>query len=125
MEIKIEYPSNLSQETRLFMNAVIEKLSGVDSISNCDLGAIRMMMLSYDVYVKASNEVLERGPLVYDKRNRAKINPAVSLTTKKYIEIVTIMKEFGLTVKSREHIKAMTDEVDQDNPLYQFLKNND
>ena len=62
MEIKIEYPSNLSQETRLFMNAVIEKLSGVDSISNCDLGAIRMLMLSYDVLCQSIQRSIREGP---------------------------------------------------------------
>lgn len=125
MKIEIEYPDNLSKETRLFMNAVLEKLDGVDSISNCDLGAIRMLMLSYDIYVKASNELLEKGPFIYDKRKRTTVHPGVAITAKKYNEIVTIMKEFGLTPKSREHIKAMTNEVDEDNPLFLFLKNND
>ena len=32
------------------------------------------------------------------------------------------MKEFGLTVKSRERIKALTPEVDQNNEIMNLLK---
>lgn len=122
--MQIDYPENLSEETRAFMDAVLKKLNEINAITDCDMGAIRMLMISYDMYVKASNDLLKTGPILYDKRNRPSVNPAANVTKNYYAQVVTFMKEFGLTLKSREHIKAMVNDVDDDNPLFQFLKNN-
>lgn len=120
--MELEYNENIHSETKSFMNAVLRKLKSVGAIEDCDLGAIRMLMVAYDMYVKASENLLEHGPILYDKRNKPSVNPAATLTKNYYAQVIAFMKEFGLTVKSREHIKAMTPEVDDDNPIMKFIK---
>lgn len=120
--MELEYNENIHSETKSFMNAVLRKLKSVGAIEDCDLGAIRMLMVAYDMYVKASENLLEHGPILYDKRNKPSVNPAATLTKNYYAQVIAFMKEFGLTVKSREHIKAMTPEVDDDNPIMEFIK---
>ena len=120
--MELEYNENIHSETKSFMNAVLRKLKSVSAIEDCDLGAIRMLMVAYDMYVKASENLLEHGPILYDKRNKPSVNPAATLTKNYYAQVIAFMKEFGLTVKSREHIKAMTPEVDDDNPIMEFIK---
>lgn len=84
-----------------------------------------MLMVSYDSYVKASRELIEKGPIIYDKHGRAKPNPAAKESYKYYAQVVTFMKEYGLTIKSRERIKTMTPEVDETNEIMQFFKQQD
>lgn len=118
----IVYPEGLSNEARNFITVVIAKLTEVGAIEDCDEGAMHMLMVSYDMYIKASNELLKHGPILYDKRMNPTINPAAKLAKNYYAQVLAFMKEYGLTVKSRERIKVMTPEVDEDNEIMMFLR---
>ena len=121
--MEINYEFGVEQETKRFMDAVMKKLTDVNAIEECDSGAIRMLMISYDMYIKASRELIAKGPILYDRRGNASVNPAASLTKNYYAQVISFMKEFGLTLKSREKIKSMTPEIDEDNEIMNFLKN--
>lgn len=123
MEIDFKKEKGICDEAKQFIAAVSAKLSDVGAIEECDMGALRMLMVSYDMYVKASRELLEKGPLLYDRHGRPKVNPAATLTKNYYAQVLSFMKEYGLTVKSRERIKSMTPEVDEDNDILKFFKN--
>lgn len=120
--MELKYDKGVCAETKSFMDAVMKKLNETGALEECDRGAIRMLMVSYDMYVKASANLMEIGPILYDKRQKPSINPAATLTKNYYAQVIAFMKEFGLTIKSREHIKAMTPEVDEDNEIMNFLK---
>lgn len=120
--MKLSYPKTIHPQTKKFMNAVLKKLNGVRAVEDCDQGGLHMLMVSYDMYIKASHELLEKGPVLYDKRGQATVNPAAKLTKSYYSQVIAFMKEFGLTVKARERIRAMTPEVDQDNDIMRFLR---
>lgn len=123
--MEISFESGVCEETKTFMIAVMDKLNTVGALEECDRGAVRMLMVAYDMYVKASMELMSKGPILYDKRGKASVNPAATLTKNYYAQVIAFMKEFGLTVKSRERIKAMTPEVDNDNEIMKFLRDND
>lgn len=127
MKGKIDFKKEpgICDEAKAFINAVYKKLTEIHAVEDVDAGALRMLMVSYDMYVKASRELIEKGPIIYDKRGRGKVNPAASLTKNYYAQVVTFMKEYGLTIKSRERIKAMTPEVDETNEIMQFFKQQD
>lgn len=110
------------KETKQFMRAAIDMLG--DSAQPCDIGSLHMLMLSYDMYIKASKQLLKDGPLQKDRAGRQTPHPAVSLTKSYWTQVATYMRELGLTIKSREHIKALTPPVDENNPLAKFLKSN-
>lgn len=125
MKIDFKKEPGICDEAKAFINAVYKKLTEIHAVEDVDAGALRMLMVSYDMYVKASRELIEKGPIIYDKRGHGKVNPAASLTKNYYAQVVTFMKEYGLTIKSRERIKAMTPEVDETNEIMQFFKQQD
>lgn len=117
--MKIDYPYGVDDLTKRFMEGVEEKIG--DVLEPCDIANAWAMMVAFDNYVKASRDVLANGAVIYDKRGRGKTNPSVGVMEKYYNQLHAIMKEYGLTLKSRERIKSLTPEVDEDNPLMQFI----
>lgn len=107
-------------ETQAFMKGIIEKLEGESAIEVCDYPALHMLELSYDNYLKASAMLIGDGPVTKDKHGHVIVHPAVNVVSKTWGQVVTLMKEFGLTVKSRERISALTGDVDEDNELGNF-----
>ncbi|MEG1838460.1 MAG: phage terminase small subunit P27 family [Bacteroidaceae bacterium] len=122
--MELKFDNGVCDETKQFMSSVFEKLNNMGVLEECDMGAIRMLTVSYDMYVKASTNLLLNGPILYDKRDKPFINPAATLTKNYYAQVISFMKEFGLTIKSRENIKTLTPEVDEDNAIMGFIRNN-
>lgn len=110
----------VTPETRQFMKAVLAKLE--QFTEPCDVGSLYMLMMSYDMYIKASKMLLQDGPVLTERSGKRTVHPAVGLTKSYWTQVATYMRELGLTLKSRERINAFTPPVDDDNPLVQFLK---
>lgn len=121
MAVKFIMPEMLSEETQTFMTDVVKELNKRKAIQNIDLGALRMLATSYEMYLQASNILLEEGPIVTVKYERA-ANPAQNIATKNYAQVIKIMTEYGLTVKSRSKITAMKSVVKEKSPLEKFIK---
>ena len=119
--VKFIMPDNLSDETQKFIKDVVKELNARKAIQNIDLGAIRMLATSYEMYMQATDILLKEGPVIEIKYEKA-ANPAQNIATKNYAQVMKIMTEYGLTIKSRGNIKAMKSEDKNDSPLDQFLK---
>ena len=111
----------ISEETKSFMKAVFGMLNDNKASESCDLGGLRMIMTSYEGYYRSSKKLITEGFTIEDRRGNKKPNPALTLMKTSYFQLIQLMKEFGLTPKSREHIKALSPSVDEDNPLAKFL----
>lgn len=119
--VKFIMPENLSEETQKFMRDVVRELNARKAIQNIDLGALRMLAISYEMYLQATDILLEEGPVVMIKYEKA-ANPAQNIATKNYAQVMKIMTEYGLTIKSRGNIKAMKTDDKEDSPLDKFIK---
>ncbi|MDR1938333.1 MAG: phage terminase small subunit P27 family [Tannerellaceae bacterium] len=118
--IKFIIPQGISDETKEFMNDVIRELNEREVIESIDLGAMRMLATSYEMYKRATELLLRDGPVITDNFARV-ANPAQTVATKNYAQVMKIMTEYGLTIKSRAHISSMN--VDNsDSPLDNFFK---
>lgn len=111
----------LEEATRRFIEAVGAALTGAGVLEDTDEGALRMLMLSYDMYVKASAELLRAGPILYDRRSEPRVNPAEKIAKTYYAQVLAFMREYGLTVRSRERIKSLTPAVDETSELAKWL----
>ncbi|MFK2323609.1 phage terminase small subunit P27 family [Bacteroides fragilis] len=107
--VKFVMPDNLSDETQKFIKDVVKELNARKAIQNIDLGAIRMLATSYEMYMQATDILLKEGPVIEIKYEKA-ANPAQNIATKNYAQVMKIMTEYGLTIKSRGNIKAMKSE---------------
>ena len=119
--VKFNMPDGLSDETQKFMRDLVKELNARKAIQNIDLGALRMLATSYAMYLQATDIMLEEGPVVMIKYEKA-ANPAQNIATKNYAQVMKIMTEYGLTIKSRGSIKSMKSDKKEDSPLDIFLK---
>jgi P27 family predicted phage terminase small subunit len=103
------------------MNDVISELNERGVIEDIDLGAMRMLATSYEMYKRATELLLRDGPVVVVNFARV-VNPAQASATKNYAQVIKIMTEYGLTIKSRAHISSMNVEK-SDTPLDNYFKN--
>lgn len=110
---------NVSAETVKFMNSVIAELKSKQSIEDIDSGALHMLMTSYEMYLQATERLLNDGPLSTNKYGDIIPHPAQTIATKNYNQVLAIMKEYGLTVKSRTNMKMYKE--DEPGPLDRFL----
>src|SRR5574344_1240932 len=104
----------ISEETKSFMKAVFGMLNDNKASESCDLGGLRMIMTSYEGYYRSSKKLITEGFTIEDRRGNKKPNPELTLMKTSYFQLIQLMKEFGLTPKSREHIKALSPSVDED-----------
>lgn len=111
----------ITPDTARFMRAVGKRLDGAGVIDDVDEGGLRMLMMSYDMYIKASAALMRHGPILYDKRGRMSVNPAEKLAKTYYAQVLAFMREYGLTIRSRERIKALAPSEDDQSELYKFL----
>ena len=114
-------PDGLSDETQKFMRDVVKELNKRKIIQSIDLGALRMLATSYEMYLQATDILLADGPVVMIKYERA-ANPAQNIATKNYAQVMKIMTEYGLTIKSRGNIKEMKSDKEEESPLDRFIK---
>ena len=119
--VKFNMPDGLSDETQKFMRDVVKELNKRKIIQSIDLGALRMLATSYEMYLQATDILLADGPVVMIKYERA-ANPAQNIATKNYAQVMKIMTEYGLTIKSRGNIKEMKSDKEEESPLDRFIK---
>lgn len=110
---------NISKDTAKFMNSVIAELKAKQTIEDIDSGALHMLMTSYEMYLQATERLLDEGPLSTNKYGDIIPHPAQTIATKNYNQVLAIMKEYGLTVKSRTNMKIQKE--DEPSALDQFL----
>lgn len=119
--VKFKMPEKLSEETQDFMRDVVKELNKRKAIQAIDLGALRMLATSYEMYLQATDIMLDEGPIVQIKYEKA-ANPAQNIATKNYAQVMKIMTEYGLTVKSRSTISTMKTADTESSPLDSFIK---
>lgn len=122
MAVKFSIPKTVSKETGTFMKNVIKELNSKNSIQDIDLGAIKMLCVSYEMYLQASEILLKEGCISVNKYGDKIPNPAQTIATKNYSQVIKIMTEYGLTIKSRTSMKYNNDGNGEESPLDKFLK---
>lgn len=122
MAVKFIIPEGISVETGVFMKDIIKELNKKKAIQNIDLGAIKMLCVSYEMYLQASNILLKEGCISKNKYGDVIPHPAQTIATKNYGQVMKIMTEYGLTIKSRASIKSVSDGDKEESPLDKFFK---
>lgn len=122
MAVKFKFPKGINEETSVFMRDVLKELNKKKIIQNLDLGALNMLCISYEMYLQASGILLKEGCISQNKYGDKIPHPAQTIATKNYGQVIKIMTEYGLTIKSRTSIKKGKDENEEQSPLDGFLK---
>lgn len=99
----IKIPDNYSNETRKFIRTVVKILNEREELSPLMEGVIVMLMTCYETFQKASRQIREDDEiLTIGKNDAAMAHPAVGIQLKSNQQVLALMKELGLTIKSRK-----------------------
>jgi P27 family predicted phage terminase small subunit len=122
-KVNFTMKEGLSPETLLFMDDVMKYLNRAKAVNNIDLGALRMLAVSYEMYLRSTIILQNEGPILKYKK-RLILNPAQNAANKNYDQVIKIMTEYGLTIKSRSRISTLKDDktADTKTPIVQFMK---
>lgn len=119
---KITLPDNLTEEAEKYIQTVITNLKKQGKIDSVDSGAIYMLADNYNTYIIASKTLREEGLTVTSNQGNISPHPCVKISKDSQTLCLDIMKDFGLTLKSRKSLKVVESE-EEESPLTQFIKN--
>lgn len=117
---KITLPEGLEPKAVSYMNKVIKYLTKNNQIDDVDEAALTMLALNYSMFIKATNDVLERGLIAQGSRGNDIPNPSIKIANDSQVQAVKIMEKFGLTAKDRKKL-MFEDGEDEDSPIMQFI----
>lgn len=101
-KISIKVPPTFSDQTRRFMKIVVKELNERDELSVLMEGVLMMLMNCYETFVNASETIRQEGSLTsLTKKDTLQAHPAVAMQLKSNQQVLALMKELGLTIKSR------------------------
>lgn len=118
---KFTLPEGLDEKAAAYMNKVIKYLTKNGRIEEVDEAALTMLSINYSMFIKATNDVLERGLIAQGSRGNDIPNPSIKIAHDSQVQAVKILEKFGLTAKDRKCLDE--DETDEESPLMQFINN--
>lgn len=110
--------TGLTHRTRDFMRNVLDQVEGLEGI---DSGALSMLEYNYDTFIRQSDILKGEDLVIQNVQGNLVTNPRVKIIKDAQIQCLSILKEFGLTLKSRTSVKAKTKDT-EDSPLETFIK---
>ena len=121
MANKFTIPTDIEEEAKEYMQDVIKQLEKGGVLEDVDSAALTMLARNYSTFIRGSKE-LERSDMVFTSpTGNLQANPLVKIVKDAQIQAMNIMKEFGLTVKSRSKLPKLQKD-DELSPFEQFVK---
>lgn len=108
----------LTHRTRDFMRDVLSQVEGLEGV---DSGALSMLEYNYDMFIRQSDLLKEEDLVIRNVQGNLVANPRVKIVKDAQTQCLAILREFGLTLKSRTNVKAVTKDS-EDSPLETFIK---
>jgi len=118
--VRFTPPLGLGDESVRFIKEVVKRLNKEKVIQDVDTAALRLLVISYDTYLKASTLLVNEGPVIKNYRDEKIPHPAAAIASKNYNQFMRTMVELGLTPKSRD--KTTTKKDEKPSPLDNFFK---
>ena len=112
----MKLPSNLLPETVEYINKINDTLS--ENKKEVDDAALTMLAIDYDIIMRSYKEMTDNNGQILASSGYA--NQYLGVIQRFQNVTIRIMKEFGLTVKSRDGIKLFSQEDDEEDPLANF-----
>lgn len=101
-KISIKVPPTFSDQTRRFIKTIIKELNEREELNSLMEGVLVMLMNCYETFVDASRIIRQEGSMtLLTKQDTLQAHPAVSVQLKSNQQVLALMKELGLTIKSR------------------------
>jgi P27 family predicted phage terminase small subunit len=103
------------------MQDVLNQLENNGILEQVDKAALNMLARNYSMFIKASKELEESAMIVPNSKGTLVANPLIKIIKDSQVQAMNVMKEFGLTAKSRTKLPKL-DGKEDDSPFEKFVK---
>ena len=117
----IELPDGLRDLTITFMKGIIDVFIQENKLHKLDGLSLYILAGNVDIYLQCDEEIRKNGLTHVSDRGNTSLSPYVIEQKQVQNSILSLLKEFGLTLGSRTKIKVI--ESEDNNPLLNFLNN--
>lgn len=122
--MKIDLPKNLNKQAVAYVNNMVRRLEEAEAIEEVDSEAIKMLAYNLSAFYDASEKLCKEGYTIMTDRGNVTASPWVRIQKDAQASAMRLMKDFGLTLASREKIISLNGTVDNSSPLDTFIKSN-
>ena len=120
MTNKFIIPQDIELEAQTYIQNVVNELANSELYKEIDDAALTMLARNYSMFITASKQLAREGMTIVNAQDNVVTHPAIKIAKDAQSAATTLMKEFGLTAKSRTKLPVR--EKDDESAFMQFVK---
>lgn len=120
--INYKIPNDIEEEAKEYMADVISQLDQAGVLVDVDSAALNMLARHYSMFIKANKQLKESELVFTNSAGNLTPNPLIKIIKDSQIQCLNVMKDFGLTAKSRTKLPKLDNSDKELSPLEQFVK---
>lgn len=121
-EVKgILLPSGIKLKTINYITSIIESFDTEGKLNSLDNVSMYLLASQLDQYFQCEEQIRKHGLVTISDRGNQSLSPYAQQQKTLMSSIISLLKELGLTLGSRNKMKLL-EGSDGDSPLLQFLK---
>lgn len=112
----------IQKQSEKYIKKVIKMLTDFNLLTKADEASLQMLKDTYELYLLCKRDVATNGLVITGANQRLISNPSVNMQLKCVNTMLSILKDFGISSRSRKVLMANTNDDDNSSPLAQFLE---
>lgn len=119
----IELPDNLNNLAYKFVKDIIDNFDENNKLNSLDTLSLYLLANNIDTYLECEEQIKQHGYTITSDRGNESLSGYVVLQKQIQSSITVLLKELGLTLGSRNKLKAV-ETLTEESPLAAFMKSN-
>lgn len=122
-KLKFTLPKTITRpEARRTMLDVVHQIEEGRELEAADIPQLHRMATAYNAYIDCVHVLSEKGLTMVNLKGETVKRPEANLLKENWNQYLELMKEYGLTIKSRSRIKGKAFEKEEDSPADLYFK---
>lgn len=118
-DTNVSMPGGLTKEEQQHWQQVAGHLQEAGVLTVMDVQALKLYCRIYAKWHESNEKLDEYGPVIKTKAGHPALSPYFKISQKYLDQLLTILREFGMTPSSRTKIHASSDKPDDDYEAWQ------
>lgn len=108
------------EETKTYLKQVVDLLRDCNLLQAADESSLKLLADTYETYLVCLEDLEKNGIVIYDRKGEVKTNPSTVMQLRCVNIMLNILKDFGISTKSRSYMLKINPDGDQ-SPINKFL----
>lgn len=110
----------ISDKTKNYIDVITKQMESIGVLEDADRENLELLATQYELYVRALEDIEQKGLTVTDTKNRTVVNPAFTVQRSAMTNIIALMKELSISARQRRFLTSAGQTTEHD-PLDDFL----